>query len=341
MRSTLLSALLLVSLCTALLAQENTGDIVPADVQNQNPNPQKVPQGILVKGAWSSASDSTTPIPEGGKVVENVYRNQYFGLSYQFSSDFYQKYEGPPPSDSGYYVLAQLRPTDKFKGPAKGSVLVSAQDLFFAPTTAKNTVELVTYSRDSLKSDYKVERQPSAVSIANHAFVRFDYVAPVADLHFYVLATQIRCHTVQFVFTSRDPKLLENLIQDLNKLQLPAGADAATGTGGGDVPVCIRDYATGKNVVHKVNPVLTDRKFNPIPVRIIIDKTGKVKHIHFLSAFPDQARTISDALQQWTFKPYLVNGAPAEVETGIMFGTAPLATPPPTVKTKTAGVSTD
>lgn len=344
MRSRFLS-LLLITLCTTLFAQENsqqnTGDVVPADVQNQNPNPQKVPPGVLVKGAWSSASDSTTPVPEGGKVAENVYRNQYFGLSYQFSSDWYQKFEGPPPSDSGYYVLAQLKPTEKFKGPARGSVLVSAQDLFFSPTTAKNTVELVTYSRDSLKPDYKVERQPTAVSIADHAFVRFDYVAPVADLHFYILATQIRCHTVQFVFTSRDPKLLESLIQDLNKLQLPAGADAASGTGGGDVPVCVRDYATGKNVVHKVDPVLTDRKFNSIPVRIIISKTGNVKHIHFLSAFPEQAKIISEALQQWRFKPYVVNGQPLEVETGIMFGTPPLATPPPTVKTKRAGVSTD
>jgi len=340
LRSSFLSLLLLLGLSTTLFSQsENTGDIVPPDVLNQNPNPEKVPPGILIKGAWASASDSETPLPEGGSIVDNVYRNQYFGLSYPLSSAWYQKSDGPPPSDSGYYVLAQLSPTDKFKGPAKGTILVSAQDLFFASAPAKNTVELVTYASNRLKPDYKVERQPSAVKIANHTFIRFDYVAPVADLHFYVLSTQVRCHAMQFVFTSRDPKLLESLIQEMNKMGLPEAADAAAGTGGGDVPVCIKDYATGKNVVHKVEPTLTDRKFNPIPVRIIISKTGRVKYIHFLSAFPEQAKIISEALEQWTLKPYVVNGEPVEVETGITFGQAPRPSWPATVKTTSAAVS--
>jgi hypothetical protein len=58
-------------------------------------------------------------------------------------------------------------------------------------------------------------------------------------------------------------------------------------------------------------------------VRVIIDKEGRVKHIHFLSAFPDQAKAISDALEQWRFKPYLRAGKPVEVETGLMFGRRP------------------
>jgi hypothetical protein len=56
-------------------------------------------------------------------------------------------------------------------------------------------------------------------------------------------------------------------------------------------------------------------------VRIIIDRRGKVKHIHFLRALPDQAQAITDALSQWRFKPHLVDGKPVEVETGLLFGT--------------------
>jgi hypothetical protein len=42
----------------------------------------KVPENvILVKGAWSSASDSATAVPEGGSLTNNVYRNQYFGIT--------------------------------------------------------------------------------------------------------------------------------------------------------------------------------------------------------------------------------------------------------------------
>lgn len=296
-------------------------DQVPPDIK---PLPKGV---ILVPGAVASASDSTTPLPEGGTIADNIYANKYFGMNYPFPANFYQKVQGPPPSDSGSYVLAQLAPNEKFKGPIKGTIVVSAQDLFFSLATAGNTAELVTYTRDHLGSEFKVERQPEAAKIANHTFVRFDYVAPAADLHFYMLATQIRCHTVRFMFMSRDSKLIENFIQDMNRIKLPEQADAVGGTGGGDVPVCVKGYATAANITSKVEPVLTDRKFNPIPVRIIISKTGRVKHIHFLSAFPEQAKIISQALEQWTFKPYLVNGEPVEVETGILFGNSPNQAP--------------
>jgi hypothetical protein len=56
---------------------------------------------------------------------------------------------------------------------------------------------------------------------------------------------------------------------------------------------------------------------------VIIDTKGRVKHVHVISAFPDQARKITDALLDWRFKPYVVDGEAREVETGILFGTAP------------------
>ena len=54
--------------------------------------------------------------------------------------------------------------------------------------------------------------------------------------------------------------------------------------------------------------------------RVKMEANEEVKHIHFLSAFPDQAKAITDTLSQWRFRPYLRNGLPVEVETGIMFG---------------------
>ncbi len=281
----------------------------------------KVPTGvILVKGAWSSASDSVTPLPEGGIVANERFTNRYFGITYPLPSDWAEKYQGPPPSDSGRYVLAQISPADSFKGSNRGTILITAQDMFFTPLPASNALELVNFSKANLQADYKVEMPPTPTTIADRAFTFFAYWSPVAELHWYVLATEIRCHAVEIVLTSRDTKLLESLTLELNKMKLPAEADPTLGTGGGDVPVCIKDYVRDENVITRVDPIFTEHRFNPVPVRIIIDREGKVKHIHFLSAFPDQTKIITDALRQWKFKPHRRGGQLVEVETGIMFG---------------------
>ncbi|HXX70775.1 MAG TPA: hypothetical protein VEI55_00670 [Candidatus Acidoferrum sp.] len=277
---------------------------------------------ILVKGAWSSASDEATPVPEGGRLANRVYSNPYFGLTYPLSSDWTETYSGPPPSDSGYYVLAQIRPADTVTGASRGTILISAQDLFFSPTPTRDVLERIHYAAQTLPPEYKVERPPTEVRVSGRSFVRFDYGSPVAELHWHVLATEIRCHMVEFVFTGRDPQWAEGLIQEMNEMTLPWQAGLTSGRGGGEAPVCIKDYASGENVLEKVDPVFTEHEFNSVPVRIVIDEEGKVKHIHFLSAFPDQAKAITDALSNWRIRPFQQDGHPQEVETGILFGRA-------------------
>ena len=104
--------------------QPNGGDF------SQGSQLNKVPADIImVKGAWSSASDNTTPVPEGGKVTAEDYDSTYFGLALTLPKGWIQKYAGPPPSDSGYYVLAQLRPAQTPPGQARGTLLIAA-DIF-------------------------------------------------------------------------------------------------------------------------------------------------------------------------------------------------------------------
>src|SRR5260370_5104718 len=228
---------------------------------------QKVPEGvIIVKGAWASASDHVTPLPEGGNIANSFFSEQYFGVTCALTPGWAQKPTVPPPSDSGRYVLAQITPADTFKGPTRGSILITAQDMFFTPLPAANALELINYSKDNLQADYKVELKPTETTIAGHTFTFFAYWSPVAELHWYVLATEIRCHTVELVLTSRDTKLLERLVLDLNKMKLPAEARPTAGKGGSATPVCIKDYARDENVIQRAEPVFGERRFNPVPV---------------------------------------------------------------------------
>jgi hypothetical protein len=131
----------------------------------------------------------------------------------------------------------------------------------------------------------------------------------VPALHWTVLSTQIRCHAVQFTFSSTVPQVIDRQIAAMQAMKL-----------GDTGPLCVKGY---NNVLNRVEPIITDRRFNSIPVRVIIDTSGKVKFIHFISGFPDQARTITEALQQWRFKPYVTDGKVVEIETGFVFGVQP------------------
>lgn len=303
------------------LASAAAGQTVPSNGGDfSQGSTVKVPENvILVKGAWSSASDSVTPLPEGGQLDPHTYDNPYFGFELPLPKGWIQRYEGPPPSDSGYYVLAQLRPAQTTSGGPRGTLLIAAQDLFFSTTQASDPLQLINYTRDHLQADYRVENSPRQVELAGRTFVRFDYLAPVAGLHWSILATEIRCHVVEFVLTSADTHLVEALARGLNAMKFGTGVAATDASS----PVCLPNYATPNNVLHREDPVFSERRYNPIPVRVIIDRDGKVKHIHFLSAFPAQSQALTAALMQWRFKPYLRDGQPVEVETGILFGRAP------------------
>jgi hypothetical protein len=306
---------------TTVQDSSKTGGVsVSGDAQHMT----KVPTGvILVKGAWSSASDSVTPLPEDGNVIGNVFDDRYFGITWTLPPDWTEKYKGPPPSDTGRYVLAEIVPSDTFKGAARGSVLITADDMFFTPLPATNSMEFINFTKDHLQDVYKVERAPKQITIGGRSFAYFAYWSPAAELHWYVLATQIRCHTVEVVLSSSDTKLLDELMQELNRMKLPAEDSL---TSGDTFPMCIKDFARDENVIERADAIFTEHRFNAVPVRIIISKEGRVKHIHFLSAFPDQAKAISDALSHWKFKPYQRNGQPVDVETGILFGYAPQPT---------------
>ena len=64
----------------------------------------------------------------------------------------------------------------------------------------------------------------------------------------------------------------------------------------------------GGHIVHKVDPVMTGPRYASVPVRFIIGADGKIEHVHAISGFPEQMKSVTDALAQWEFKPYIVDG---------------------------------
>ncbi len=55
------------------------------------------------------------------------------------------------------------------------------------------------------------------------------------------------------------------------------------------------------------------------PVRLLatISKTGDISSVKILSGDPGLARAAVDAVRQWKYKPYLLDGSPVEIQTQV------------------------
>jgi hypothetical protein len=250
--------------------------------------------------------------PEAGAVHDNAYVNDYFGLRYPLPSGWVQDLQGPPPSISGYYSLADLKPS----GDMTAAMLIAAQDNFFAPEPIRSAMDFVVAMKNALDPSLEAPQAPSSVQISGRTFARFSYSG--AALYHAVYAAEVRCHTVIFSMTSGDPEKVEKLAASLNGISFSAAQNAQW-------PVCIANYATGDQVVRRVSPAMAGPRFSSVPARVIVGKDGRVEHVHAIAGFPEQLKSVTEALQQWQFKPYSLNGVPVEVETGILvqFGQKP------------------
>jgi len=253
---------------------------------------------------------SPLPLPEDGKVLGGIYRNDYFDLSYPLPEGWTGGLQGPDPSDSGYYVLTELVPQSELNA----TMLIAAQDMFFASKPHGDVAEMVRDFRQAMSEvdGMTIDREPTEVKVGDRLFHRVDFSG--VGLYRATFTTAIRCHAVSFNLTARDPELLANLASSVDKLSSVGKEDSRSA-----VPICVDNYAVPENTLQRVEPAPVGPRFTPIPVRIIVDSEGGVKHIHVIHATAEQRKSIEDALHQWKFKPYELNGRPVEIETGLVF----------------------
>jgi hypothetical protein len=246
---------------------------------------------------------SAMPDPQDGRVTGDIYTNAYFGLSYPLPKGFAEGLAGPDPSQSGYYVLASF----VAQAEGAGTILVAAQDTFF-DEARHDLAEAASEMRDTMAQidGMSIDREPAEITIGRRPAWRIDFNG--VGLYRAMIMAEMRCHFISITLTARDAQERESLAGGLDHVSLAAGRAP---------PVCIRNYATGDQLIRKVAP--TDIAPSPvrIPARIIIGSDGAVRHVHVIRATDAQRKGIEHALRQWTFKPHTINGRAVEVETGL------------------------
>jgi len=264
-------------------------------------------------GSVSLAHGPAMLNPDVGEVAHGSYTNAYFDLSYPLPQEWTMGLPGPGPSESGYYVLSTLIPA----GDLDGTILIAAQDTFFAHKDYSNVAAAATDFREAMSrvAAMTIDREPSETKIGGRDVWRVDFSG--VGLYRAMFVTEIRCHLVSFNLTTREPELLSSLGHTLDNLSYASGK---RGTASASYPACDKGYAVPANILHRVEPVeVPGPKFAPIPVRVVIDSDGTVKHIHVIHSSDEQRKSIEEALKQWKFKPPLVNGRAVEMETGLTF----------------------
>jgi hypothetical protein len=271
--------------------------------------------GVLVAAlAWRYgetilpfAVTSAMPDPQDGRVTGDTYTNAYFDLSYPLPKGFAEGLAGPDPSHSGYYVLANI----VSHGEGAGTILIAAQDTFF-DRDHQDLAKAVSETRETMAQieGMSIDREPTEIMLgreqASRPAWRIDFNG--VGLYRAMIMMEMRCHLVSITLTAPDPQSRETLVRSLDQVALAAGRDP---------PLCIRDYATGDQLIRKVAPTDMTLSATLIPARIIIGSNGAVRHVHVIRATEGQRKSIEQALRQWTFKPHTINGRAVAVETGL------------------------
>ena len=76
------------------------------------------------------------------------------------------------------------------------------------------------------------------------------------------------------------------------------------------------------NLINKINPIYptmakTARIQGSVILQATISKSGAIENVHSVSGHPMLVPAAIDAVRQWRYRPYLLNGEPVEVETQI------------------------
>ena len=87
-----------------------------------------------------------------------------------------------------------------------------AAQTVFAPQAFDGAMALIKSARQTMAAvpGMQIDREPVAVSAAGRAFGRVDYSG--VGVYRAMLATEIRCHLVSFVFIANDPALLNQAV---------------------------------------------------------------------------------------------------------------------------------
>ncbi len=307
--------------------------------------------GIALAQQSSNGSSATLAF-EDGRIANNVYSNECLGFSLAIPDGWKPKPVGTDGKAAhiGKAALVLLIIGEPKEGSSESQIVLTARDAGGSVMSAEEVVSKSVQTQingDRQRSE--LVRDAYAVDYGGRRLFRADYKQTINGRVLYraFVYTRFRDFYIGESLGAESPADLELAVSSLHGISfredkpnpkcVMRGDDSSNSGGiiGGvlsskpgtssDLPQRVRvssGVSTGL-LVEKVQPQYPGaakqaRIQGQVVLQAEIDKNGDVEELTLISGHPMLAPAAIEAVKQWKYKPYLLNGQPEKVETQVV-----------------------
>ena len=305
-------------------------------------------------GAQSSDTAAKKPGPEDGTIVDNIYSNECLGFSLPIPAGWgitdevvgtEARARYLPSGMLSLLVIARYRERrNRIAVTAASGAAVTAED--FVTNSVHMQINVNRQTRELVRDAF-------AVDFGGKHFFRADYKQSLNNgtpLYLAFVFTKFRGNIIGDILLAGSPDELEESVSSLQRISFREDEPSPTCTiGPEDAPaspaiiagvigsalnmpqfnsarpqrVRVSQGVSTGLLVTKVPPHYPEdarqaRIQGTVVLKALIDTNGDVEDLTLVSGHPLLAPAALEAVKQWKYKPYLLNGQPVKVETQIM-----------------------
>jgi len=273
---------------------------------------------------------------ENGTIANGTYTNECFGFSFRIPAGWELTSQAVGAGLRARHVpgdvLVLLAIEQRSEAGPSNRVSLNAQNAKDQTETARDFVANAVHSEIKVNPhDNVVIRDISAIEYGGKNFFRSDYKYSRHNrdtLYVAFVYTKFRGYFIGAHLTSGSQEGLDeaaNSLQGISFQGNQVNSKCVMLSSGVDLPERVRvssGVAAGL-LVNKVPPAYPEnariaRIQGSVVLRALIDKDGAVEDLTLISGHPMLEPAAIEAVRQWKYKPYLLNGQPVKVETQIV-----------------------
>jgi TonB family protein len=275
---------------------------------------------------------------DNGVIANGIYSNECLGFSFPIPAGW-EVNQGVTPNGEAKHLLGNslaLLSLRQLQGHSVvGMIILNAWEATRPDESAEDYVKNAVGTQVRSHADdanRELTRDAFDVEYGGRHFVRSDYKTVLKNgslLHLSYVYTRFRGYFIGETLALASPEGLDqsanflatvSFQEDRVNLRCVAGQEQTS-----EYPQRVRvlqGVETGL-LVKKVPPAYPEnariaRIQGSVVLKALIDKDGNIEDLTLISGHPMLAPAAIEAVKQWKYKPYLLNGQPVKVETQIV-----------------------